>query len=230
MKILHRLFFGNFHSAINIVSIRILETATNYGEIITAISVFDNIISDNLYDKLAGKLSEKCVPILKHLLFDKDKNIFDNFIYSTWNLFTERKKKIKIDLNDLYEYIDADFFDLIFNGLMVYSFDGNYLIPNDETNLLRQEIIDTFDNINSIEILHTQFVNKYIPFSFAKLLEMVNHSRINQIVIAAGTYKDQSWISCLWTSIVKQCTNDQCHMNIDTTSQHGRHRVIIDWN
>lgn len=199
----------------------------NYGEIITAITIFDNIISDNLYDKLSGSSLRTCVPILKHLLYDKDKNIFDQFIYSTWNLFTERKQRIKIDLNDLYENIDLDFFDLIFNRLKVCDFDGNYILPNDDTNILKQEIIDTFENVQSIEIWNTQFVNKYLPFSFTNLLAIMGRSKVSKIVIASGTFQDQSWLSCLWISIAQQCKIDQYDISIDTMSQHGRHFVTI---
>ena len=119
--IVYSLFYGCDHLGvhpINISSIRIISTATNYSEIIQAITLFDNVLSGNMdgLKKIPSSVWSKSVFILDFLINSKDSNEFDPFIYNTFKLFLKQKTKIKFDMRHLNEYVDNSFLDILFGG------------------------------------------------------------------------------------------------------------------
>ena len=200
INIIYSLFFGCNHgfgykAPINISSIRHIETATNYQEIIQAITAFDNIISGNT--KAAKDISPGTYSIVSHLLSDENKNMFNPFIYQTFKLLMEKKKEVTLKLHAIYEYIkDIKFLGLIFGSRGVkqfeYEYDEDksnwYFIPSDDTNI-PNNIINKFNNIQTINIRGTQagYPSKYYSLSLFCLLSLLEpQSTIKQINISTS--------------------------------------------
>ena len=87
---IYSLFF-DYPESINISSIRIIETATNYQEIIQAITLFDNALSNNIEERV--NVSSESLLVLKHLIYERNENKFDLFIYNTWKVFVQKKNR-----------------------------------------------------------------------------------------------------------------------------------------
>ena len=92
---IYSLFFGatDEYCPIVISSIRIIETATNYQEIIEMISLFDRVLSGDMVKK--KKIGCSSLLILNHLIYERKENKFDPFIYNSWKLFCKKKRKLK---------------------------------------------------------------------------------------------------------------------------------------
>lgn len=209
--ILCSLFFGCKHERhgeaecpINISSIRDISRATNYQEIIQAVTVFDNILSGN-----ESKPSSSVFSIVSHLLNDANKRSFNPFLYQTFKSFLDKKKEVTLNMWLIYRGIkDIEFLGLIFGkaGLSEFEYDknksNNYFIPCDNTNI-PINIIHKFNNIQKINIRWAQNYYKYYSFSlfsFLSLLEL--HTTIKQVHISGYRSKDcenTSWLSFVWT-------------------------------
>ena len=201
------LFFGDADWPINIYSIRVIKTCTNYEEIILAMTLFDNVISGNIYveHKEESSSFKDYTRILKHLLFDKNRNTFSQFIYWSWRLFIRNKTEIEIDISDLNKYIGHfGFSKLLFCDFKTYEYsDGDdrvYLMTTDNTNLIKEEILKIFSNVTYIFIRGTEnrFSRNYWSFSLLQLLTLINETGINRVKILANTHTSPSWLSCLW--------------------------------
>ena len=92
--LIYSLFYG-YDIPINISSIRIIETATNYRGIIQAITFFDNVLSNNIYNGVVVNTCPEWSLILNHLMHGRKENIFDPIIYNSWKVFLEKKLKLK---------------------------------------------------------------------------------------------------------------------------------------
>ena len=204
----YSLFFGCHHGThpeykhypINISSIRIIETSTNYGEIIQAMTTFDNIISGNYKAVKHTNISSTMIAVLKHLCNDKEQDRFDLFIYQTWDLFLSKKREIKIDMAKLNsQKINVSFLKLLFGGQgfrmkksKIWKKDAND-IPRDDTNLLR---FDLFKNLETVTINEVDRGGKYWPFSLLSLLySLRNQSNIKGVYITGVQF---SWLSTIW--------------------------------
>ena len=237
-----RLFFGCGHGSkqvpINISSIRIIETGTNYGEIIQAITLFDNIISGNTPMRISTSIWKKATLIMNHLLNNNDKteNKFDSFIYNTFKLFMDRKNKLKIDMNALdYFKVDLSFCNLIFGGAGFqtkrYEQDNDYLIY-DDTNIPRFKL---FDNLGIVTIIGIQRHNKYWSFSLISLLSKMVESNIKQANISTNWMMADdftSWISSVWnqscSSLVKEYKKKGFAIEFDDNyNGQGNHSISI---
>ena len=88
-----------------------METASNYDKIISAITLFDNIVSGNVtveHKSISETDMKQYAKILQHLLYDAEKNIFHPFIYSTFESFARSKNNIVIDYYDTHQRIDSE--------------------------------------------------------------------------------------------------------------------------
>ena len=190
---------------INITSIRIIESCTNYEEIVSAITTLDNVLSGHLYYEISPVLCKTYASILNHLLYDKDRRSLDPFIYSTFHTFVENKTEIRISMEKLNDYLSQEFLELLF-----YRFDEPktvppeaydypypswedpvmvpYVLQDDDTNLLKKELFNVFHNVSVVKIGGSQnFGDKrngiYWAFSLQKLLDVMNNTNIKQLEI-----------------------------------------------
>ena len=237
-----RLFFGCHHSlrpiAINISSIRIIETATNYRDTIQAITLFDNIISNNIEKKVSQKLISNSVVIMSDLIEVGNSDEFDPFIYNSWRIFLQKKNCIEIDMDLLLMYIsDFRYLGIIFGGrgfiiTIKDDADDNYVIPDDHdmTNILK---LNLFNNLQTVNIKNVQYRNGYHSFSLYQLLSILALSKIQKVEIsipARYTAVDRSsWLSYLWSkeslSLIKQYRNKE--YVIEFVNDHRGHSILI---
>ena len=200
---LYSLFFG-FHAPVNISSIRIIETATNYEAIIGAIRLFDNVLSGNIKGDVV-EISKKWLLILNHFVFERNENKYDAFIYNTWKVFLQKKNKITIEMWHLNNFItDLEFLGLIFGGrgleMHKYEDDNNFYIPddNDMTNILKLNVLNLFNNLQTIWITNVQYRDKYYSFSLYQLLLFVRVNKIEKVQISTFSVNSLSWLDYLW--------------------------------
>ena len=173
-------------------------------------TLLDNIITGNIsyMNQPSVSLLKKAVPILKHLLFRTDKNKLDSFIYQTFDVFIGAKESIKINMNSLNKYIvDKTFLDLLFGGTgfkrnkLKEQYDNKYMIYSDETNLLN--VLNIFSNLRKLNIENSQFYNEYWSFSLHRLLELIENTCIESVVVHACCAEGASlsWLYCAWESM-----------------------------
>ena len=87
----YSLFVGTCGLPINISSIRIIDSATNYQQIVSAIALFDDVISYNIGRK--QNISVECLSILNDLIVERKENKFDPFICNSWKASLQKKLK-----------------------------------------------------------------------------------------------------------------------------------------
>ena len=199
----------------------------------------DNIISDSTGRGM--NIPSKAVLIMDHLLNGGDKNKFDPFIYNTFKVFLNQKTKIKIDMFDLDDNnIDVSFLYLIFGGRGFKkskygdtesesdddSYDvigDSYSIPSDNTNLPK---LNSFKNLETIEIEYVQYGETYYPFSLSVLSSKLDKTKMKEIRISTG-YKatdGTSWLSFVWSrdsSSLKQEYKNKGYIITFKTSAFG---------
>ena len=199
---IYSLFFGDYVNPISISSIRIIETATNYQEIVSAITLFDNVINGV---ENPGYVSSSCLLILSHLIVERAENKFDPFIYNSWKVFLQKKTKIKINMSRMPK--DLGFLGLIFGGrgLEEHEDEDDDYIPDDDdmTNILKLNVLSLFNNLQTMEICN---VYDY-PFSLYQLVSLLTHTKIKKVLI----YNDK-WLYSLWcdcsSSLIKAYKNN----------------------
>ena len=104
------MFFGNY-DPLSIGSILIIKTSSNYRAVISAITLFDNILSCNFlhqHNKVSTSLLSKSMVILKQLLNDEQKDTFDKFIYTAFTTFARHKTQIKLGMCPIWMKIQLD--------------------------------------------------------------------------------------------------------------------------
>ena len=195
-----------------------ISRCTSYEEIINVITLFDRVISGRIGYKPKSSLLSTSLKILDHLFFSKDKDKFDHFIYQTFEFFAQNKTDFFFDLMDLYKNMSdssSKFLGFIFdgNGLQKETYDNdNYIIYDDNTNLIKKEMFDVFPNAKLIHLSHVQYQNDYFSFSLLKLLELIKEINIEEVTIVADIEKGgTSWLSNLWLaspSLVKAFKNE----------------------
>ena len=207
ISVIFSLFFGQHRYSINISSIRIIETAKNYREIIEAMTLFDRAISDNIYEEISKSFLRKSLLILNHLVGKTQNNEFAPFIHNSWKVFLQKKTEIKINMSELNFCIsDLGFLGLIFGGrgLEMHEYDSsdvdnNYVIPddNDMTNIFA--LLNLFDNLQTLHIENVQVphTNKYWSFSLYRLLYLLTKTQIKKVEISTDKI-ESSWLSYLW--------------------------------
>lgn len=228
------LFFGCDHFDLvpmNITSIRIIETGTNYQEIIEAFTLFDNIITSGEYvnlsvinENMPESYWKRLIVIMDHFLNVESEKIFDSFIYDTWRLFLKKKIEIKINMAELDDHqqnhIDASFLNVIFNGAGFKKYEYNeqvneeidyFIIPSDDTNIIK---FDIFPNLQEINITFAQDNDEYWPFSLSQLLLILRQTKVEKVKIKTNILLGvdlKSWIKWLWhnnSSLIAQYQNE----------------------
>lgn len=208
---IYRIFFGDRFNPINISSIRVISTATNYQKIIQSITALDAIISGLPITSVPSFAPS----LIEHLLNDEMENEFNPFIYETFKIFLARKIDITLNMYQLSYYnIDTFFLRLIFggNGFKQFKYDpisslsdvrvSKYFIPSVTTNI--PIICNQFCNLQTIKMEQTQCINKYYSLSLVSLLSLLeSQSNIRQIKISTsnhgGTASDgTNWMSFAW--------------------------------
>jgi len=196
--------------------LRVIETQTNYQSIIQAITLFDNVISDNIWNEKSRSFLNKSRLILEHLLYGchENKFNFDPFIYKTFEVFIRNKKQIKINMKDLdYCIKDKVFLQVIFGSNVFVSKEKaeaagrDYFIPVNNENLFDNKFLQRLNKVTSMEIsgVQTKHTNKYWSFSLINLLSLIEDTKIENIKISTTYLKKgaNSWLSYLFdTSFV----------------------------
>lgn len=195
----------------NIASIRIIKTATNYKKVIQAITAFDNVLSGN--PAAAKNTPSSAALILDQLLYDESKEDFDPFIYQTFKVFLNKKTDIKINMHILSWCVDdIPILDSIFGGAgyKKYKYDkyrgGDYFIPGDNRNI---PIFEIFPFMQTITMEQTQSGADYYPISLNSLVSLLDEQcSIKEIKIeaAAETFGNTSWIYSVWFTQSKSLT------------------------
>lgn len=255
-----RLFFADKYGddygwrPINIESIRVISTAKNYQAIVSAITLFDNIISGNFddYDQPSPAFVKRSIQILEHLLSTKQsKNMFDPFIYNTWNTFVNCKKEITLSMQGLYVYLAStqrgtDLLSLMFGGKgfrvsQMGVMDDNFDICDDDTNIMKAGI---FKNLECLKLQRVQFYdhlcyhsvwfldynrkNKYYwPFSWQHLLSwMDNQPKLKEIRISMYIFESEATVNKDVPSLLSNIWSDSSAMKEMLTSKGFE----IKWN
>merc|ERR1712228_360626 len=198
-----RLFFGGLYR-IKVVNLRLIETNENMKQFVSAIFYFDLLLTGAyLYNIKKNKNDFLIIQALMNQSLRKQTNVvLPSFICDCFQAFTQNKKQIIFDLYRLNDYGDKRINDLLF-----YSLDGrdhNKEIKrndDDQTNLIRLELLSLFPNIKTLIIQSTSSTGLFsFSFSLMALLNVISQCNVNQIIIKSVEYDGYNWIKNLWKS------------------------------
>ena len=138
---------GGVHG-LNICCIKLIETRSSFQDIITALTLFDNLISNG-----SVLFPDNCNGILLSKLFNytirENISSINQYVYNTFISFITQKTKIEIDLDNAAGIKDKYFLDIV---LFDIEADGSKYDRDecDFTNLIRPQIIKLFKNLEPI--------------------------------------------------------------------------------
>ena len=156
-----------------------ISTASNYQEIIQAITLFDMILSVNTQAVSDFDIPSSTSSIVNHLLSDAMRDKFDPFIYQSFKLFMDKKTNITVDMSWINKIDDANFLRLIFgeSGCKKFEYErdehnkkksNDNLMPSENTNI--PFVSKQFRNVETIRIINTTY-HSISLFSMLTLLE-----------------------------------------------------------
>ena len=181
--LLFSLFFGvdDIDWALNIVSILIMETASNLENLIMPLTYLDNILNDKVNQDNIFTPSAKDVSVLSSLFSSSSKS--DKYIYSTFNSFKQNKTKIIVNLYQLNAYcFNVDLLSLLFNKLVEVDYNQwvKQFVNNCDSmvNLPKKELFDIFNNVEQLVIICRDY-----PFSLDSLISLITGTKIKTVKI-----------------------------------------------
>ena len=230
----YRLFMGGFWY-IKVVSIYITKSHQNFSTIITALSVFDSMLSGAMTKNEVWKgISAKHVSVLKGLVNDslgnkdgKGEVELDPYIKNTFKAFIQSKKSIILNqryLSDEFE-VNKDFRNLIMYKLERYK---EHILPTDNTNLFRSELLTLFKKVTTITLITNHFLHDKIGIiSMDALLLIIKNTSLERINILSFVQKNvsdcSSWISQMWNGLSLNMINKykECGFKIEFKERIG---------
>ena len=157
---------------------------------------------------------------------DNDIEIFDHYIYETFHCFSQNKKQIIFDLDQLNEVKDKKMTDLIMHSLDGVDIDKGEKekkrADGDLSHLFREELFLIFKNVKSVIIITTGGYpsgSRSYSLSLYGLLSLIHSiSVLDEVIVKAVTYKQRenkydrnskvinkyNWIYSLWSSSSKK--------------------------
>ena len=192
--------------------IRLMETSSNLGKVISAIAALDVLIFDAFDIPSTYSHGKVISSIFNYILNDKLDEKFNKYIYQTFRLFSAQKQRFEIDLGRLDRYNEKDdgkLVNLIVNELQVFSEYDDYVgcdkyeeykVNIENINIITPQLFDVFKNINHVYIkadYHVRGnvdVDKHYIFSLLKLLSVIEGTTVHTVEIEA------EWIEKLWES------------------------------
>ena len=161
----YSVFFGCYHDVrhgfagskdsnkpINVSSIRLIDSAINYQQVIQAITAFDNIISHNYEADISH--GWKAGELLQVVLQDNYRDKVDAFIYQSVRLSLNKKTEIEINIYELDQLNSIPTKSCLFIGSVIKrrrKKKENYVLTFNEpyTNMFR---FDYFRNLKYLSI------------------------------------------------------------------------------
>ena len=217
---IYRLFFQHdLFKPLNISSVRIIKTASNYGSVSEAITAFDACISGQTKIRNNDASQKYGVVIAKLIEAELTGNYdgIDDYIIKTFHAFTEGRKKIEIKIPDLVDAINDKKLlnNVIVDPEMIEFKNGETEFIRrsemDNTNLLNPKLVKLFRNCEEIKMWMNKYKeNNIYTFSLMALLSIIQDSLIRrlELVIWWKEFEDDgetkckelSWIDVLWQS------------------------------
>ena len=178
---LNRLFFGGYY-LIQIESIRVIESRSNFQLIITALYYLDTILSGGgSKDSIDLKMIKtKHIEIIQDLINGTRKNVNilnDKYIQETFSCFRDGKRSITLNITSVPHW-KREIKDLI-----MYKIDEDWYKQRDDgdmSNLFKRELIDTFPNLKELTIKTN---GRHYTFSLSSLLSIITGSSLNKIIL-----------------------------------------------
>ena len=183
--LLFSLFFGvdyDFY-ALNIVSILIMETASNLENLIMPLTYLDNILSGNVNFENIIPSNDKHVSVLSSLFssLSSSSKQESKYIYKTFNSFIKNKTKIEISLSELHDYCkNKKLLELLFNTFVEEDKDWDGSFKSVKQNLPKPYLLSIFSHIEYLKIWC-----EYHPFSLDSLVSFITGSKIKTVRIVA---------------------------------------------
>ena len=189
-----RLWIG-VNYPLRIVSILMIQTAKNYESAINALYLFDAMLSG--VGGMSREVKQSDYKLISNLmertLNGGENGSFgmDSYFMKEWNLFLEKKKKIKLDLSVLYQYTSL-------SELVMFNEGGMDCVrrpPKGKDNVFRPEWISMFPNVDTLEI-----ETSYKRFRWEALVEsMSSVSSLITVIVEDGVFDDEKWLGKAFT-------------------------------
>ena len=238
----HRLFFRT-NRRLSIVSIRIMEDASNLEKVIEPISFLDECLTDP--HTLTVKKSKSHYNTLRKL-FDitlgNDSSIDTNkYILGTFRCFIRNKTRLYINFENLKKAFkdneDDSFLDLfLFKMNEVKEWNESKFERRDESdysNLIKPDIFKVFTNIEEITI-DIMGDSEYIvdghfweygfyTLSLIALLSIMKETNVRLVIVEAyGFFKDKSWLEVLWNTASQDIIDKFSRQQFNITFDHRK--------
>merc|ERR1712228_62663 len=188
-----RLFIGGFWR-IKVESIRLTKSKKNFETFFVSLFYFDAMVTAKRgMDDLKINSNQRGVikSLIKWRLGQKKDPKMNEYLYQTFDAYTNRKKQIEID----FLYL-SDAKESMYN-LIVHSLEegAESKDENDTVNLLLPELGKIFQNVKSVHI-DAGWGDDQFPFSLFAFLRLVQATKWQQVTIKATGANN--WISVLW--------------------------------
>lgn len=211
--LLYRLFFGYQNGSgdpLHIKSIRKVKSNMNLEEPIGAITALDSLLTaDTTANSLKG-MDNKKASIIKELieykLISGKKQIFDKYVYDTFECFINHKETISFIP---YYFYEENMKDEKLLDLLIYEYKDTKRLTNviswddvdDRRNLMKPEIFQVFTNLKTIN------VSIEYPVSLLALLSMIKDTSVENVampVIASTLFPSSSVLKSIESEYKKE--------------------------
>eukprot|EP01084_Bolivina_argentea_P020015 37249_1 len=173
-----RLFCGG-RFKIHLETVVIMKTYNNYHRFFGAFYKFDKLLSGQQVNLDKMDITQDDYKIvswfIKFVLGESQNNKkFDQFVIDTFQLFTQQKRQIVLNLEHLFEVKNKDFIGLLMNKIettydgqkMKYDIKMNEIkTPTDNTNLFKSCLFHIFGNLQEIIIYAIRWIGASV-YSF----------------------------------------------------------------
>ena len=169
---------GGYH-AIGIQSIRIIESAKNFGSIVRALCMLDNILSNTAMIDI----KQEDIDVLKHLINhynENDDKIIDDYIYDTFDCFVKNKQEIYIRMFNLNQKVYSSIRSIFWHPLEMGWWKARS--KEDKTNLFKKELFQIFKFTKKLTLNY----NNYYQISLWSLLSIIKTTSLEQIILKKG--------------------------------------------
>merc|ERR1712228_1125240 len=192
-----RLFFGGYYR-IKVVNLRLIETNENMKQFVSAIFYLDALLTAAWLSNIKKNKNDFfIIEALMNQSLNKQTNVtLPSFICDCFHAFTQNKKQIIFDLENLNDNGDKRINDLVFHSLDQGRYYYKESKRKDKNNLIRLELLPLFPNIKTLIIQSTNHDgHNCFSFSLMGLLNVISQSNVNQIFIKSIEYVDHERIT-----------------------------------
>eukprot|EP01083_Nonionella_stella_P290770 989358_1 len=161
---------------------------------------------------------------------------FDDYIYSTFDVFTRSKKQIVLDLGQLRhnarDNASKKLLNLLMNPLDKRDVEKEEEVKrecDDLRNLWKPQIFEIFKNVKSVVVITTYDDGSY-SISMDALLSLIQLVSLDKVILKARVYEDnKTWIEDVWCSASETLIKQYGDANYSIERRKVSYKLYKEW-